>query len=81
MRIATTVAVDKNGKTKLVSGPEVDAALQRDNFNTASTSIVIVNSASSSSGIEMTAPSVTSDRNANSVPDISIHIPLVNREN
>jgi len=36
MRIATTVAVDKNGKTKLVSGPEVDAALQRDNFNTAS---------------------------------------------
>lgn len=36
MRIATTVAVDKNGKTKLVSGPEVDASLQRDNFNTAS---------------------------------------------
>ena len=36
MRIATTVAVDKNGKTKLVSGPEVDAALQRGNFNTAS---------------------------------------------
>ena len=36
MRIATTVAVDKNGKTKLVSGPEVDAALQRDSFNTAS---------------------------------------------
>lgn len=36
MRIATTVAVDKNGKTKLVSGPEVDASLQRDGFNTAS---------------------------------------------
>jgi hypothetical protein len=35
MRIATTVAVDKNGKTKLVSGPEVDATLQRDGFNTA----------------------------------------------
>ena len=35
MRIATTVAVDKNGKSKLVSGPEVDASLQRDNFNTA----------------------------------------------
>jgi hypothetical protein len=28
MRIATTISVDKNGKTKLVSGPEVDATLQ-----------------------------------------------------
>jgi hypothetical protein len=27
--------VDKNGKTKLVSGPDVDATLQRDGFNTA----------------------------------------------
>lgn len=36
MRLATTVAVDKNGKSKLVSGPEVDASLQRDNFNTVS---------------------------------------------
>ncbi len=36
MRIATTVAVDKTGKTKLVSGPDVDATLQRDNFNTVS---------------------------------------------
>lgn len=36
MRIATTVAVDKSGKTKLVSGPDVDASLQRSNFNTAS---------------------------------------------
>jgi hypothetical protein len=35
MRIATTISVDKNGKTKLVSGPEVDATLQRDSFNTA----------------------------------------------
>jgi hypothetical protein len=35
MRIATTIAVDKNGKTKLVSGPDVDATLQRDGFNTA----------------------------------------------
>jgi hypothetical protein len=35
MRIATTISVDKNGKTKLVSGPEIDATLQRDNFNTA----------------------------------------------
>jgi len=35
MRIATTISVDKNGKTKLVSGPEVDAILQRDGFNTA----------------------------------------------
>jgi hypothetical protein len=36
MRIATTVAVDKTGKTKLISGPEVDATLQRTAFNTAS---------------------------------------------
>ena len=36
MRIATTVAVDKTGKTKLVSVPDVDATLQRDNFNTVS---------------------------------------------
>jgi hypothetical protein len=35
MRIATTISVDKNGKTKLVSGPEVDATLQREGFNTA----------------------------------------------
>ena len=35
MRIATTISVDKNGKTKLVSGPEVDATLQRDGFNPA----------------------------------------------
>ena len=35
MRIATTISVDKNGKTKLVSGPEVDAAAQREDFNTA----------------------------------------------
>lgn len=35
MRLATTIAVDKNGKSKLVSGPDVDASLQRDNFNTA----------------------------------------------
>ena len=35
MRIATTISVDKNGKTKLVSGPEVDATLQRDGFTTA----------------------------------------------
>jgi hypothetical protein len=35
MRLATTISVDKNGKTKLVSGPEVDATLQRDGFNTA----------------------------------------------
>jgi hypothetical protein len=27
--------VDKNGKTKLVSGPEVDATAQREDFNTA----------------------------------------------
>jgi hypothetical protein len=36
MRLATTVAVDKTGKTKLVSGPEVSADLQRTSFNTAS---------------------------------------------
>ena len=35
MRIATTISVDKNGKTKLVSGTEVDATLQREGFNTA----------------------------------------------
>jgi hypothetical protein len=35
MRIATTISVDKNGKTKLVFGPEVDATLQREGFNTA----------------------------------------------
>jgi hypothetical protein len=35
MRIATTISVDKNGKTKLVSGPEVDATAQREDFNTA----------------------------------------------
>ena len=35
MRIATTISVDKNGKTKLVSGPDVDAAAQRADFNTA----------------------------------------------
>jgi len=35
MRIATTVAVDKTGKTKLVSGPDVSAELQRTSFNTA----------------------------------------------
>jgi hypothetical protein len=36
MRIATTIAVDKTGKTKLLAGPEIDATLQRDNFNTVS---------------------------------------------
>jgi hypothetical protein len=36
MRIATTVAVDKTGKSKLVSGPDISADLQRTNFNTAS---------------------------------------------
>jgi hypothetical protein len=36
MRLATTIAVDKNGKSKLVSGPDIDASLQRDNFNTVS---------------------------------------------
>jgi len=35
MRLATTVSVDKNGKTKLLAGPEVDASLQRTAFNTA----------------------------------------------
>ena len=35
MRIATTIAVDKAGKSKIVAGPEVDASLQRTNFNTA----------------------------------------------
>jgi len=35
MRIATTISVDKNGKTKLLAGPEVDAAAQREDFNTA----------------------------------------------
>jgi hypothetical protein len=35
MRIATTIAVDKTGKTKLLAGPEVDAAAQRTDFNTA----------------------------------------------
>jgi len=35
MRLATTVAVDKTGKSKLVSGPEVSADLQRNSFNTA----------------------------------------------
>jgi hypothetical protein len=36
MRLATTIAVDKNGKSKVVHGPEIDASLQRDGFNTAS---------------------------------------------
>jgi len=36
MRIATTIAVDKTGKTKLLAGPEIDATLQRTNFNTVS---------------------------------------------
>ncbi len=35
MRIATTISVDRNGKTKIVAGPEVDASLQRTDFNTA----------------------------------------------
>ena len=35
MRLATTIVVDKAGKSKLVSGPEVSAELQRENFNTA----------------------------------------------
>jgi hypothetical protein len=35
MRIATTISVDRNGKTKIVAGPEVDASLQRSDFNTA----------------------------------------------
>jgi hypothetical protein len=36
MRLATTIAVDKTGKSKLVSGPDISADLQRTNFNTAS---------------------------------------------
>jgi hypothetical protein len=36
MRIATTIAVGKTGKTKLLAGPEIDATLQRTNFNTVS---------------------------------------------
>ena len=36
MRLSTTIAVDKTGKTKLVSGPDISADLQRTNFNTAS---------------------------------------------
>ena len=35
MRIATAISVDRNGKTKIVAGPEVDASLQRTDFNTA----------------------------------------------
>lgn len=35
MRIATTISVDRNGKAKIVAGPEVDAGLQRADFNTA----------------------------------------------
>lgn len=35
MRIATTISVDKSGKSKIVAGPEVDAAAQRVDFNTA----------------------------------------------
>jgi len=35
MRIATTISVDKSGKSKIVAGPEVDAAAQREDFNTA----------------------------------------------
>jgi hypothetical protein len=35
MRIATTISVDRNGKAKIVAGPEVDAAAQRNDFNTA----------------------------------------------
>ena len=34
MRLATTIAVDKTGKSKLVSGPDISADLQRTNFNT-----------------------------------------------
>ena len=34
MRIATTILVDKSGKAKLLAGPEVDAAAQREDFNT-----------------------------------------------
>lgn len=36
MRLSTTIAVDKTGKSKLVSGPDISADLQRTNFNTAS---------------------------------------------
>jgi hypothetical protein len=35
MRLATTIAVDKAGKSKLLSGPDVSADLQRVAFNTA----------------------------------------------
>ena len=35
MRIATTISVDRNGKAKVVAGPEIDAAAQRTDFNTA----------------------------------------------
>jgi hypothetical protein len=35
MRIATTIAVDKAGKSKILAGPEIDATLQRSDFNTA----------------------------------------------
>lgn len=35
MRLATTISVDKNGKSKLVSGPDVGADSQREAFNTA----------------------------------------------
>ena len=35
MRIATTISVDRNDKAKIVAGPEVDAAAQRTDFNTA----------------------------------------------
>ena len=35
MRIATTISVDRNGKAKIVAGPEVDASAQRNDFNTA----------------------------------------------
>ena len=34
MRIATTIMVDKSGKSKLLAGPEVDATAQRTDFNT-----------------------------------------------
>lgn len=35
MRTAVTVSVNREGKTKMVSGPEVDAESQRKNFLTA----------------------------------------------
>lgn len=35
MRISTTIAVDKLGKSKMLSGPEIDPVLQRQNFNAA----------------------------------------------